>query len=282
MTLAGPPRTLRSLLFAPGDDERKLRRALQSGADAVVADLEDAVAPSAKEDARELTRRVLSEPAGAAARLVRINAVGTPSFQADVDLLAELAPDAVVLPKATPEAADALAAGGLPVIAIVETAIGVRLAFETASRPHVFALLLGAVDLGAELRLQTRADGLEIHYARSKLVLDSAAAGIRAPIDVVHVAIDDLDGLARQAELARTLGLRGKAAIHPAQVATINDVFTPSPLELDWARRALDAAQAAAAGGRGVFNLDGSMVDAAVVLRAKRIVAESEGGSDER
>ena len=273
---------LRSLLFAPGDDERKLRRALESGADAIVADLEDAVAPAAKDGARELTRRVLSEPAGAALRLVRVNAVGTPWFSADLELVAELAPDAVVLPKATPEAADALAAAGAPLIAIVETAMGVRLAFETASRPHVFALLLGAVDLGAQLGLQPREDALEIHYARSKLVVDCAAAAIRAPIDVVHVAIDDLDGLARQAELARSLGLRGKAAIHPAHVGIINEVFTPSPMELDWARRVLDAARAAAAQGRGVINLDGSMVDAAVVLRAQRIVAESEGGSDER
>ena len=275
-------RPLRSLLFAPGDDERKLRRALESGADAIVADLEDAVAPSAKDAARELTRRLLSEPAGASARFVRVNAVGTPWFEDDAELVGGLAPDAVVLPKATPDAADALAASGLPVIAIVETAIGVRLAFETASRPHVFALLLGAVDLGAQLGLETREDGLEIHYARSKLVLDCAAAGIRAPIDIVHVAIDDLDGLARQAELARSLGLRGKAAIHPAQVARINEVFTPSPAELDWARRVLDAGRAAAAQGRGVINLDGSMVDAAVLLRAARIVAESEGGSDER
>ena len=273
---------LRSLLFAPGDDERKLRRALESGADAIVADLEDAVAPSAKEAARELTRRVLSEPPGAAARLVRVNAFGTPWFEADVELVGELGADAVVLPKATPEAADALAAAGRPVIAIVETAAGVRLAFETASRPHVFALALGAVDLGAQLGLQTREDGLEIHYARSKLVIDSAAAGIRAPIDVVHVTIDDLAGLARQAELARSLGLGGKAAIHPAHVATINEVFTPSATELDWARRVLDAARSASAGGRGVINLDGSMVDAAVVLRAQRIVAESEGGSNER
>ncbi len=282
MTSASPQIPLRSLLFVPGDDERKLRRAFETDADAIVADLEDAVAVGEKDGARELTRRLLREPRGAAARLVRVNAVGTPWFDADVECLGEIAPDAVVLPKATPEAADALAASGLPVIAIIETAIGVRLAFETASRPQVFALLLGAVDLGAQLGLQPREDGLEIHYARSKLVIDSAAAGIRAPIDVVHVAIDDLNGLAHQAALARSLGLRGKAAIHPAQVAVINEVFTPPPPELDWARRVLDAAQTAAAQGRGVINLDGLMVDAAVVLAARRIVAESEGGSDER
>ena len=272
--MTGP---LRSILFAPGDDERKLRRAASSGADAVVFDLEDAVALTAKTQARAVTRSFLSEPRGVAARFVRVNAVDTPWFEDDVALFADARPDAVVLPKATPEGADALAPCGLPVIAIVETATGLRLAFETASRANVFALLLGAVDLGAQLGLETRADGLEILYARSKLVVDSAAAGIRAPIDVVHTTIDDLEGLDRQAQLARSLGLRGKAAIHPAQVAAINAAFTPSPAQLESARRVLTAAAQAAAEGRGVINLDGSMVDAAVLLRAERVVAESEG-----
>jgi citrate lyase beta subunit len=184
-----------------------------------------------------------------------------------------------VLPKATPLAAAALAAASeLPVIAIVETAVGLREAFETASAANVIALLLGGVDLGAALGLQTRDDGLEIHYARSKLVVDSAAAGIRAPIDVVHTAIADLEGLAAAAALANSLGLRGKAAIHPAQVAVINEAFTPSAQELEWARRVFAAAAAAASEGRGAINLDGSMVDAAVVARAARTVAESERG----
>ena len=223
--MAWPERSgpLRSLLFAPGDDERKLRKALAAGADAAVFDLEDAVAPPAKAQARAVTRAFLTEPRGVTARLVRINAHGTAWFEDDVELVAGTAPDAIVLPKATPQAAAALAsATALPLVAIVESAIGLRLAFETASSAGVVALLLGAVDLGAELGLQTREDGLEIHYARSKLVVDSAAAGIRGPIDVVHTAIADLDGLARQAALARSLGLRGKACIHPSHVAAIN------------------------------------------------------------
>lgn len=269
---------LRSILFAPGDDERKLRKAAAAGADAHVFDLEDAVAPSAKAQARAVTRAFLSEPRGPAARWVRVNAVGTPWFEDDLAMVAESRPDAVVLPKATPEAVGALARSGLAVVAIVESAIGVRLAFEIASSANVLALLLGAVDLGAELGLHTRADGLEIHYARSKLVVDSAAAGIGAPIDVVHTEIADLSGLQYQAALARTLGLRGKACIHPAHVAPINAAFTPPAQELEWARRVLDLAAQAAAQGRGVINLDGSMIDAAVLLRAERVVAESEGG----
>jgi citrate lyase beta subunit len=270
---------LRSLLFAPGDDEHKLRRALGAGADAVVFDLEDAVAIPAKAQARAVTRAFLSETRGASARLVRVNAHASPWFEDDVALLAAADADAIVLPKATPKAAAALAAASeLPVIAIVETAIGLRQAFETASGANVIALLLGAVDLGAQLGLQTRDDGLEIHYARSKLVVDSAAAGIRAPIDVVHTVIADLEGLARSAALARSLGLRGKAAIHPSHVEAINEAFTPSVQELEWARRVVAAAAQAASEGRGAINLDGSMVDAAVVAVAERIVGESEGG----
>ena len=277
-TTPSPLTSLRSLLFAPGGDEGKLVRAAASGADAIIADLEDSVAPAGKADAREITRRVLSELTQDGARLVRVNGVDSSYHANDVALVADLRPDAVVLPKATPDAVDALADTGLPVLAIVETAAGVRLAFETASRPHVFALLIGAVDLGAELGLEPRPDGIEIQYVRSKIVVDSAAAGIRSPFDIVHLAIDDPDGLAQEARLARSLGLRGKACIHPSQVEVVNAVFTPRPAEVEWARRVLETAQAAADDGHGAVSLDGAMVDAAVVLRAQRILGESERG----
>src|SRR5712691_814500 len=141
---------LRSLLFAPGSDERKLAKALASAADAVVCDLEDAVAPAGKEAAREVTARVLSEkPKAGPARLVRVNAAGTPWFADDLALVATLALDALVLPKASPESVAALGIDGPPVIAIVETALGLRRAFEIASQPRVAALVLGSVDLGA-------------------------------------------------------------------------------------------------------------------------------------
>ncbi|MEA2418339.1 MAG: (3S)-malyl-CoA thioesterase, partial [Thermoleophilaceae bacterium] len=218
--------SLRSLLFAPGNDERKLTRALGGAADAVIADLEDSVPAAEKAHAREVTRDVLTKHPKSTA-MIRVNAPGTREFVDDLALVERLRPAAVVLPKATPESVRELDPAGLPVLAIVETAIGVRLAFEIASAPHVFALMAGAVDLAAELGLEPRPDALEIHYLRSKLVIDSAAAGARPPFDVVHVAIDDADGLAEQGRLARSLGLRGKACIHPAQVEIVNEVFTP-------------------------------------------------------
>ncbi len=272
---------LRSLLFAPGSDERKLRKALASDADGVVADLEDAVAPAEKTTAREVVRHVLgtTDRETTPLPMVRVSGVDTPYFGEDLALVSELVLDALVLPKASPEAVAALGSEGPPVIAIVETAEGVRLAHETGRAPRVVALLLGAADLGAELGLEPRADGLEILYARSRLVIDSAAAEIRAPLDVVYLDLHDQKGLEAEARLARSLGFRGKACVHPAQVEVVNRVFSPTAEEVDWARRVVDAYERGERAGRGAVALDGAMVDLPVVERARRILAEAKGAS---
>jgi citrate lyase beta subunit len=162
------------------------------------------------------------------------------------------------------------------VIAIVESAMGVRAAFEIASLPRVAALLLGAVDLGAELGLEPSVDRTEILYARSKLVIDSAAAGIRPPIDVVHLDLGDADGLERECRTGRALGYGGKACVHPAQVPVVNRVFAPSESQVAWARSVVEAYERESREGRGVFALDGNMVDLPVVERARRVLAEAE------
>ena len=305
---------LRSLLFAPGSDVRKLEKAFGSAADGVVCDLEDAVAPHDKERARDVTAAALaavarpavsdpaphpgrgvvppptrpSVPANSApggddsvpistqpswpARFVRVNAVGTAWFEDDLALTRTLTLDGIVLPKASPEAVDALGLEGPAVVAIVETASGLRQAFEIASRPRVAVLLLGSVDLGAEVGLETRADGQEILYARSKITFDSAAAGLRGPFDVVHLDFEDAAGLETQCRLARSLGFRGKACIHPAQLETINRIFTPSEGEIEWARGVIDAFESQS---EGVLAVNGTMVDRPVVERARRILQEA-------
>jgi citrate lyase beta subunit len=268
--------TARSLLFAPGNDERKLEEALAAGADAVVADLEDAVPATEKEAARTVARRVLGDAATASLVAVRVNAAGTEHWGADLQAVADLELDALVLPKATPEAVGALGPDGPPVVAIVETALGVRHAYETARLPRVAALVLGAVDLGLELGLEPRADGQEVLYARSRLVLESAAAGLRSPFDLVHVDTRDDEGLEAEARLARSLGFRGKACIHPAQVAIVNRVFSPTGEERERARRVVEAYERGLADGRGAVALDGEMIDLPVVERARRILAETE------
>ena len=266
--------TARSFLFAPGNEERKLVRALESDADAVVADLEDAVAPGEKASARELAARLVADSGTDAARLVRVNGVATEWHDADVEAVAASRPDGVVLPKATTAAVAAVAGRvELPIVAIVETATGLREAFAIASHPAVEALLLGAVDLGLELGLEPREDGQEILFARSSLVVDSAAAGLRGPIDRVWVDVRDLDGLARDCVAARSLGLRGKALVHPDQIAPTHEAFAPSADELRRAREIVAAYERAEADGRGVVALDGEMIDLPVVERARQMLS---------
>jgi citrate lyase beta subunit len=214
-----------------------------------------------------------------ALRVVRVNGADTGWFRGDVALVRELQPDAIVLPKATPAAVAELPADVPPVIAIVETAQGLRQAYETAADPRVAALALGAVDLGAELGLEPRPDALEILYARSKVVTDSAAAGVRAPFDVVRLDYSDTAALEADCRLARSLGFRGKLCIHPAQIPVVNRVFAPTDEEVAWARRVVEAFERAESEGTGVFGLDGTMVDLPVVERARRVLQEAKGAS---
>jgi citrate lyase beta subunit len=158
------------------------------------------------------------------ARLVRINAPETGLSDADFAAIAELELDAIVLPKATPEAIAGLGPAGPPLIAVIESAAGLRLAYEVAAAPRVAALALGAFDLAVDLRLEQREDALELLYARSKLVVDSAAAGIRAPFDRVYPGLDDA-GLEADAAYARSLGFGGKNCTHASQPSVVNRVF---------------------------------------------------------
>jgi citrate lyase subunit beta/citryl-CoA lyase len=266
----------RSLLFTPGNDEYKLAKALAAGADVVVADLEDAVPAAEKASARTTVARLLTETAPDSLVAVRLNGAETPYWQDDLDAVTSLEVDAIVIPKATPEAVVALGPEGAPVLALVETAHGLRRAYETASSPRVAALVLGAVDLGLELRLEQRPDGQELLLARSQLVLDSAAARIRAPFDAVHVDTRDSSGLEEECRLARTLGFRGKACFHPAQVEIVNRVFSPSKEELRRARRVVAAYEHGAREGKGAVALDGELVDLPVAERARQVLADAE------
>jgi citrate lyase beta subunit len=264
--------SVRSLLFAPGDHPRRLARALVARADAVVADLEDAVVGDAKESAREIVASAFAEPSGSA-RLVRVNAGGT-ELERDLEAIALLRLDGVVLPKATPESVSALGPDGPPILAIVETATGVALSGEIARADRVAALILGSADLAASLGLEPLG-GTELLYARSKLVVDCAHAGIRPPFDSAFLWLEDSGGLEREARVARALGMRGKICIHPDQVPIVNEVFGEE-LDVEWARATIAAYESS--GGKGVVAHNGEMVDLAVVRRARRILSEAQGG----
>jgi citrate lyase beta subunit len=266
----------RSLLFVPGNDSHKLETAFSAGADVVVADLEDAVPAREKETARRVVTERLADVRTASLVAVRVNASGTPFQHDDLHVLAGLPLDVLVLPKATPEGVAELPREGPPVVAIVESARGLKRAHETASAPRVAALALGAVDLGLELGLERRPDGQEVLFARSQIVLDSAAGGIRAPFDLVHLDTRDQEGLEHECRFARSLGFRGKLCIHPDQVEVVNRVFSPSEGELEHARRVVDVYEQGAAEGRGAVSLDGEMVDLPVVERARQVLAQAE------
>ena len=267
--------TARSFLFAPGSEERKLVRALESGADAVVADLEDAVAPEEKGAARDLATRLLDDARTESLRLLRVNGVGTEWHDWDLAAVSGRGLDGIVLPKATDADVRAVADRvDVPIVAIVETARGLREAFEVASHEQVAVLLLGAVDLGLDLGLEQRDDGQEILFARSSLVVDSAAAGLRGPVDRVWVDVRDLEGLARDCAFARSLGFRGKALVHPDQVAPTHEAFAPTASELRRAREIVAAYDRAVEDGHGVVAPDGDMIDAPVAERARELLKD--------
>jgi citrate lyase subunit beta / citryl-CoA lyase len=270
---------LRSLLFVPANRSDRFDKALASGADAVIFDLEDAIEPRRKDEARQIAGDYLvgARPsASRVKRLLRVNAFDSPWYADDVAMAATLQGlDGVVLPKcASPGEVAALAAAVEPaaVLPLLETAQGIvnAAAIAGAAAP-IAALIFGAEDLTAQLGIPRTVDGDELIYARSQVVLAAATAGADA-IDAVLIHITALDDLRRDALRARALGFVGKMAIHPSQVPVINEVFTPSAQEIDQARRVIEAYQRAEAHGNGVVRLDDRMVDRPVVARARRVV----------
>ncbi|GAP37197.1 HpcH/HpaI aldolase/citrate lyase family protein [Piscinibacter sakaiensis] len=261
---------MRSLLFVPGDRPERFAKARAAGASAVVVDLEDAVAPAGKDAARDAVRQALSAEAPV---VLRINAAGTPWFEADLALAAEAGVRAVMVPKAEDAAtlARVAAAGARVLLPLVETAAGLAGLAAVAAAPRVERLVFGTIDLQADLGLRDATEDDLLPW-RLQLVLASRLAGIGAPIDGVCTAIDDAPRLAADVARARRLGFAGKLCIHPRQVAAVEAGFAPSAAELDWARRVLAAAEAS--GGAAVA-VDGKMVDRPVLLRAQAILQEA-------
>ncbi|MDF9745207.1 HpcH/HpaI aldolase/citrate lyase family protein [Natrinema salsiterrestre] len=272
----------RSVLFTPGDRPEMCRKAPDAGADVIVFDLEDAVAPRRKSEAREAVRDVLSDPEfdPDCEVCVRVNA--TDATRAD-DLDALFADDhsesleSLMLPKVgsaddVRTLADELGSydASLPVLALLESADGVLEAPEIAAVPETDALAFGAEDLSADIGATRTAKGTEVLYARERVVL-AAAANDCAAIDTLVTDFEDEAALREDVDFAIQLGYDGKLAIHPAQIGPINEAFTPSAEEREWADRVLEAKREADAAGRGVFAVDGEMIDAPLIARAERI-----------
>jgi citrate lyase subunit beta/citryl-CoA lyase len=269
----------RSLLFSPGDRPELMRKAPATGADVVCFDLEDAVAPGEKAEAREAVREVLADPEFDPDCEVAVR-VSAEAAAADLDAVLddEVRLDAVMVPKVA-ESADVSWVADLldehdherPILALVESARGVLNAADIADAPAADALVFGAEDLAADLGATRTEDGTEVLHARQQVVLAASAAGIDA-IDTVHTDFGDEAGLRRETRTAREYGYDGKMAIHPSQVAPINESFTPDPEQVEWAEKVLAARDEAAAAGRGVFSVDGEMIDAPLVAQAERVL----------
>jgi citrate lyase beta subunit len=269
--------TPRSLLFVPGGDPALMAKADASEADAIVIDLEDSVAAADKAAARRHVVRFVERRHAARMCLARINSPLSPAGREDLDALQGAPIDAIVVPKAEPRALARLDPDGVPVVALIETAAGLRRGGDIAGHPRVLRLQLGAEDLAAQLRLHDRDDGLHLLVPRVELVLASAEARLSAPVDVVVTRYDDRERLERESRLARSLGFGGKACIHPAQVPIVNRVFTASEQELAHARDVV--AHWEQRGGSGAAtSLHGEMIDPAVVKRARAALAQAGRG----
>jgi citrate lyase subunit beta / citryl-CoA lyase len=263
----------RAYLFVPADRPERFAKARASGADAVIVDLEDAVAPEAKASARDALAAALD---ASAPLVVRINAAGTPWFEDDLELCRHPGVAAVMLPKA--EGIDAVCTvveiTYKDVLPIIESARGLREIHSIASVPGVIRLAFGSVDLALDLGIDCAPDGAESELLafRSQVVLASRLAGLAAPVDGVSTAIEDLQRLQADTERSRRLGFGAKLCIHPKQLAIVQAVFTPPPERLDWARRVCKAFETA--GGSAVA-VDSQMVDLPVYQRAQAVLRDA-------
>lgn len=281
---------MRSMLFAPGNHARRVEKALGLGADAVILDLEDAVARAEKVAAREPVRA--ARAASRRGRLyVRVNAMGTEWCLADLDAVVGPNLDGIILPKAEAawqvlatdwiigqlEATRGLPSGGIDLLPLIETGAGIE-ALPAIGRacPRVQQVAFGAGDFCLDLGLRWTRDETELAAYRAMIVSASRAAGLQAPIDTVWTRLDDPEGFRLSAERASNLGFGGKLCIHPDQIDPAHTAFTPNEAEVHQARRIVAAFAEAEAQGLASIQLDGVFIDYPIADRAQRLLARAE------
>jgi citrate lyase subunit beta/citryl-CoA lyase len=265
-----------SYLFVPANRPERYAKALGSGADAVIVDLEDAVGPELKTQARDALHDWLQAQAVAPRNLwIRINAADTGWHADDLRCFADAPIGGIMLPKADAvevirDIAQAFT-HGQRVLPLIESARGVARMRELAAAPGVARLAFGAIDLQVDLDMQCDAQESELLHFRLEMVLASRLAGIEPPVDGVTTAFDDPGLVEQAARRARRLGFGAKLCIHPRQVAAVNRAFLPSADELAWARAVMAAVEA---GDGGAISLDGKMIDKPVILQAQRMLQQ--------
>jgi citrate lyase subunit beta/citryl-CoA lyase len=274
------------MLFIPGNNPGMLQDAAILGADSIILDLEDAVSLTEKDSARILVREAIKTIDYSQVEVVvRVNPLDTEFGAVDVDMMARVQPDMLLIPKANEEEiklVDALLAkieqeegfapGSIQLMALIETAVGLENVYNVInSSKRVAGVLLGGEDLTTDLGIKRTKEGEEIFYARNKVATACRALKVDS-IDTPFTDTNDFEGLTRDTSKAKSLGLTGKSAINPRQIDVIHSVFAPTEAELKQALRILDAMENAKKEGKGVFSLDGKMVDAPIITRAARMV----------
>lgn len=283
------PRQRRTLLYVPGDDWHKITKATTLDVDCVCLDMEDGVAFSHKELARQTIPRALRElNFGRAERLVRINAIGSGWEEADLQAALQVLPEGIVIPKveeaeqlrwvderlSREEERRGLQPRALRLWIGIETPRAILNLGALAAHPRLEVLIFGAEDLAAALGATRTPEGWEVFYARSAVVMAAAAFGLQA-IDMVSVELRDMEKVHAEALFGARLGYSGKQVIHPNQVAAVNAAFTPPPEAVEQARRIVAAYEAYAQEGKGAFALEGKMIDLPLVKAARRLLARA-------
>ncbi len=278
----------RSMLFLPGNNPNMLINGNCLGSDAVIFDLEDAVSPQEKDAARILVRNTMRYMNfGGCEIIVRINSIDTDYWKEDLETILPEKPDVILLPKtgapedvqlvdeymAQVEERNGIEKGTIGLMPLIETALGVENSYRIAScSSRVEAIFLGAEDLTADLQCKRTKEGKEIEYARTRLVVAARAAGIDV-YDTPFTDVNDEEGIVEDTKIAKGLGFTGKASISPRHVEVINEIFSPTNAEIDYAYEVMEAIIRAKQMGKGAISLHGKMIDAPIVARAERTIS---------
>lgn len=273
----------RTMLFMPGNNPGMLQNAGILGADSIILDLEDAVSITEKDSARILVREAIKNVDYSNVELVvRINPLDTDFAEKDIEVIGKAKPDTILVPKATEEAmakvderlteiekVEGYEVGGIKLIALVESAYGVENVYSIIkASSRIVGVLLGGEDLTSDLGVKRTKEGDEILYSRNKVSIACRALRVDS-IDTPFTDTNDFEGLKKDTSKAKSLGFTGKASINPRQIDTIHSVYSPTAEEIRHAQRVMEAMEEAEREGKGVFSLDGKMVDAPVINRAR-------------
>jgi len=272
--------------FVPGSNQRNIDKVATLEADAFIFDLEDAVAISEKQNARDKVIQAIARYQQKNI-FVRVNSFDSPYFLEDVRQVVVQGVDGIVLPKAeTPAQLQVLdklllekeqelniPLGSIKIVALIESALGIHHAVELANFYRVTRLAFGAIDYTLDIGATLTEHGSELLFAKSQLVLASRVAKIEGPIDVVYVDIYNEEGLRKEVTFSKELGFKGKLIVHPAQLKVVNEVYTPTDSEVEQAKKIIQAAAEAEEQGKGVVSVDGKMIDLPVIKKAEGVLA---------